>query len=147
MEQQKNQVEVEKQRQLQLAQLRRDQRKVQVESHFEAAALVIELGKTHEQAVDEVRLKQEKLAKERLEAELKRRKEKGKKSKLEEESPTDVTDKMSLIESIFEQVEKKHLKEREYLMEVSPAHYFVFSLAFSETDRIISRLTNGQGPG
>ncbi|XP_069101140.1 trichohyalin-like isoform X2 [Argopecten irradians] len=113
----------EKERQLQLMRLKRDERRARQEDKFDSAALVIGMAKEREdkmkEDLEEERQRQMRLAKERLEA-ARRRKAAGQTTDddTEPEINIDTEDKMLLREAVTMAVDKRHQKERQLLIQV-----------------------------
>ncbi|XP_033746567.1 trichohyalin-like isoform X2 [Pecten maximus] len=113
----------ERERQLQLMRLKRDERRARQEDKFDSAALVIGMAKEREDKMqkdmEEERKRQMRLARERLEA-ARRRKAAGqtKDDDTEPEINIDTEDKILLREAVTMAVDKRHQKERQLLIQV-----------------------------
>ncbi|CAH1784103.1 unnamed protein product [Owenia fusiformis] len=110
-------LDAEKRRQMELARLRREQRKARHEENFDAAALVLGLASDRDKAEEQERQRQERLAKERLEARRKRLKE----TKTQEGDvplPEDENDVIAMQEAVLKELERKHAEERDTLTEI-----------------------------
>ncbi|OWF34681.1 hypothetical protein KP79_PYT11450 [Mizuhopecten yessoensis] len=113
----------EKERQLQLMKLKRDERRARQEDKFDSAALVIGMAKEREEKMkedlEEERKRQMRLAKERLEA-ARRRKAAGQTEDDDTESEIniDTEDRIVLREAVTIAVDKRHQKERQLLIQI-----------------------------
>lgn len=109
----------ERQRQAELARLKREKLKAKQEDKFSAAALVLGLAEKQKAAVEERlrqdRLRQEQLARERL-AQLRNRR-KAKEAEAEEKLVTD-GDVGVLQEAVVKALERKHQDERQAFLEL-----------------------------
>eukprot|EP00057_Strongylocentrotus_purpuratus_P011445 XP_011665919.1 PREDICTED: trichohyalin isoform X2 [Strongylocentrotus purpuratus] len=110
----------EKERQAELARLRREQRKARQEDKFEAAALVMGLAQKADDAKEKDRKRQEQLAKERL---AQRRRLKAAATETKETVtpvmlPENENDKQGLQEAVIQEMEMKHSTERDFLMQL-----------------------------
>ncbi|XP_077983007.1 uncharacterized protein LOC144437842 isoform X2 [Glandiceps talaboti] len=111
----------EKQRQAELARLKREKRKAQMEDNFESAALVLGLAERHQAAAEERlkndRTRQEELAKKRLEA-LRKNRESGKKSEEPSDDIVNNGNRADMQDAVLKALENKHAKERETLLQL-----------------------------
>ncbi|XP_038068700.1 trichohyalin-like isoform X2 [Patiria miniata] len=113
----------ERERQLELARLRREQRKARHEQKFDAAALAMGLAKQAEDAEalrEQERQRQLQLAKERL-AQRRRSKEDRKKAREAVgpiPMPEDEQSEVMMQEAVIQEMEVKHEAERDVLMEL-----------------------------
>ncbi|XP_071495122.1 uncharacterized protein [Diadema antillarum] len=116
---QSDRLQSEKERQAELARLRREQRRARQEDKFEAAALVMGLAQQAEDAKERDRKRQEQLAKERLEQ---RRRLKASGAKQETDTPVvmpeNENDKQALQEAVVKEMELRHSSERDFLMQL-----------------------------
>ncbi|XP_013408861.1 trichohyalin [Lingula anatina] len=112
----------ERARQLELARLRREMRKAKQEEQFDAAAIALGLAVQGEKAKEQERLRQEKLAKERIAARRKKGQQKGEETTpgQEEEVPLPENEKDPILmhEAVVKEMELKHAKERELLLQM-----------------------------
>ncbi|XP_041457735.1 trichohyalin-like isoform X3 [Lytechinus variegatus] len=110
----------EKERQAELARLRREQRRARHEDKFEAAALVMGLAQKADDAVEKDRKRQEQLAKERLEQRrrLKAASQEKKETVTPVMLPENENDKQGLQEAVIQEMEMKHVTERDFLMQL-----------------------------
>eukprot|EP00794_Sanderia_malayensis_P006079 gene6079-6782_t len=110
----------ERERQAELARIKREQRRARKEDQFESAALVMSLAKTQKETLDNKlkldRERQEKLAKERLLARKMRRQQAYKQE--EKETERDSDDVNVLQEYVLNAMEKKHADESEFLLQI-----------------------------
>lgn len=109
----------EKHRQLELARLRREAKKAKAEGKFDTAAMVLNMAKS-QQAALEVKMKgdrtrQEKLAKERLEA----RRQRLLSKQQETEEDTAVEESNDIYSNVLNTMEKVHESERSFLLNLS----------------------------
>ncbi|XP_060592636.1 LOW QUALITY PROTEIN: trichohyalin-like, partial [Ruditapes philippinarum] len=112
----------ERERQAHLARLKRDQKLAQREGNFDGAALILGLAEQRDKdarlAKEEERLRQEKLARERLEAARNRKKGKGSMEEEVDMGPVDTDDPVSLQEAIANDMDRRHQKEREIFVKL-----------------------------
>ncbi|XP_060082221.1 trichohyalin-like [Ylistrum balloti] len=113
----------ERERQLQLMRLKRDERRARQEDKFDSAALVIGMAKERDdkmkEDMEEERKRQMRLARERLEA-ARRRKAAGQTQDDDKEPEINIEteDKIVLREAVTMAVDKRHQKERQLLIQV-----------------------------
>ena len=113
----------ERRRQLELARLRREAKKIQAEQKFDTAAMVLRTAKSQQAALDarmkSDRLRQEKLAQERLEA--RRNKKSSAHQDLKDMVPheEDSNDPITLHGNLLNAMERIHSSERDLLMELT----------------------------
>ncbi|KAF6016773.1 hypothetical protein EB796_024906 [Bugula neritina] len=99
-----------------LAKIRRDQRRIKQEANYSAAATLMKLLQDQNRTAEEMRQLQEQLAKERLLAKRNRLNE-----VVVEKSPTsaDTDDVIVLRETVLQELDLKHLEERELLLRLA----------------------------
>ncbi|XP_070559138.1 trichohyalin-like isoform X2 [Ptychodera flava] len=111
----------EKERQQELARLKRERRKAQREDNFESAALVLGLAERHQAAAAERlkndRARQEELAKKRLDA-LRKKRTAGEKAAEPSDEIVNNGNRADMQDAVLRALENKHIKERETLLEL-----------------------------
>ncbi|KAJ8047726.1 hypothetical protein HOLleu_06793 [Holothuria leucospilota] len=125
----------ERERQAELARLKRELRKAQKEDDFAAAALVLGLAERNQAAAEE-RLKkdrerQEELARKRLEAARKKRRTITEIQEDIEETIVNNGDRAAMQDAVLKALEQKHAKERETLL-------VLLQTEFSQDDRLVA---------
>ncbi|XP_053377355.1 trichohyalin-like isoform X2 [Mercenaria mercenaria] len=117
-----NEFDRERERQANLARLKRDQRLAEKEGNFDGAALILGLAEKRDRdarlAKEEERLRQEKLARERLEAARNRKKEGKEEEEDTDIGPVDTEDPASLQEAIAHDMDRRHRQERSIFMKL-----------------------------
>lgn len=133
----------ERQRQLALARLRREAKKAQAEEKYDAAALVLGMAKSQQASLSAKlasdRLRQEQLARERLQARKNKRLAAAATSEEQiDESASNTDDVLVLQENVLSEMEKKHTSERELLIRL------IQKSASSELGKKASEMTSDE---
>ncbi|XP_033123436.1 trichohyalin-like isoform X2 [Anneissia japonica] len=133
-----NQFLSEKERQAELARLKREQRRAKMEENFESAALVLGLAERHQKAHAERfkndRARQEKLAKERIEA-LKRKRKQGVAKEEKEIRVLNNGDRAAMQDSVMQILERKHAQEQEQILILLQKQYTEEEITIAATLR------------
>ncbi|XP_071961658.1 uncharacterized protein [Antedon mediterranea] len=133
-----NQFLSEKERQAELARLKREQRRAKMEENFESAALVLGLAERHQKAHAERfkndRARQEMLAKERIAA-LKKRRQIGQSKAEKEITILNNGDRAAMQDSVMQILEKKHEREQEQMLILLQKEYTEEEITIASTLR------------